>query len=90
MDTRKRIIEMLGDRADLAIVNRHNLLIPLQLTDRGDDRRCTAAEGLLELARICCLSNLFDGEPALADLVALLFQQLNAGHTRYARQNAAL
>lgn len=50
MDTRKRIIEMLGDRADLAIVNRHNLLIPLQLTDRGDDRRCTAAEGLLELA----------------------------------------
>ena len=58
-------LQLLSDRADLAVVDRHSLTLPIQLADRRDDRRSAGAECLVQLAVFGRVKELLNGDLAL-------------------------
>ena len=65
------------------------LAFPDQLLDGGDDSGGAGAEDLFQLALAGSLHDVSDGQLALDDLIAPVFQQLNAAAAGDAGQNGA-
>ncbi len=87
LDTGESVVELLGDRADLAAVYGHYLVSILELAHGRNYRRGTGTKSLVELALVVRLYKLVYFNITLGHLVIHGLQQLNAGHSRNAAED---
>ena len=79
----------MGYLSYLTVVYLYYPAVPVQLSDRGDDRGGAGAEHLVKLSGVGGFVYLVDGYFPLGHLVAVAFEIFYGGRSRNARKNAA-
>lgn len=87
LDSRKGIVELLGQGAGLEVVDGIDLIAVGQLADGADDRGGTDAHGLLQRAVLRRLKQLVHRDEALLGGRPPIPQKLEAGPAGNARQD---
>ena len=84
------VVQLLGDRADLVVVDDHAVSFVEELTDGRNDRRGAGAERLVQLAVLVRLDHFVDGQLSLFHGNAPLLEKLDTGASRHAGENVAV
>lgn len=89
LDTSNRVVKLVDELTDLAIVNDHWSALPQQAANRRDNGRCASAEGLLQRAVFIRLHDFVDGDSPLRDWDAPIVQQVDDAFAGDALQDRA-
>src|SRR5699024_9564640 len=90
LDAGECIVELLGDGADLAVVDDELLAVPAQRAHRGNHGGGAGAEGLVEAAGVGGVEDLLNVDTALLGLIAEVFGQLEDGIAGDAGEDGAV
>ena len=89
LDAGQGVVQLVGNFADLTVVDVSNIALVAQLANRRDNCSGTGAEYLFQLAVVGSLHNVSDRQALLGYRNAPVLEQLDAAHTGNARQNGA-
>ena len=90
LDADERVVHLLRDLADLAVVEDHGAAVVFHFADGRDDRRRAGAEGLSQRAARMGVEQLLHGDAALLGLIAHVLCELEDALAGDASKDAAL